>query len=244
MKTDTTDQKPYDFSLTSLSRGLILLLMPLSAYIIGLFPIVFGFFYVYNKLILLFQGVLFYFILSVVLVISFFILILLESFIPLFFVRLFHIQVKSGTHKLSVKDKNFFLHMLFFTLYRPALKLISVLPLVPLRAKIVKLAGLTIGKTSLLAGTEFIDEPYGVYIGEYTLIGGYSSIYAHISDTNLRLKPVTIGNNCFIGNKSVILPGVKIEDNVFLEPGSVVREDQVLKKGKRYAGNPAHIINT
>lgn len=244
MTTKITDEKPYDFSLTSLSRGLILLMIPLSAYIIGLFPVIFGFFYVYNKLLLLFQGILFYFLLSILLVVSFFILVILESFIPLFFVKLFHIQVTPGEHRLTVKDKNFFYHMLFFTLYRPGLKLISSLPLVPLRTKLVKLAGLTIGKTSLLAGTEFIDEPYGVCIGEHTLIGGFSTIYAHISDTSLRLKPVKIGNNCFIGNKSVILPGVTIEDNVFLEPGSVVREDQVLKKGKRYAGNPVQLINS
>jgi len=107
-----------------------------------------------------------------------------------------------------------------------------------------KLAGLHIGKTSLLAGTEFFDEPYAVTIGEHTLIGGFSTIYAHISDTKLRLKPIRIGNHCFIGNKSVIMPGVIIENNVFLEPGSVVKEDQVLKKGKRYAGNPAEITNS
>jgi acetyltransferase-like isoleucine patch superfamily enzyme len=121
--------------------------------------------------------------------------------------------------------------------------LISILPFTPFRSKLVKLAGLTIGKTSLLAGTEFIDEPYGVTIGEHTLIGGLSTIYAHVSHETMRLKPITIGNNCFIGNKSVIMPGVKIEDNVLLEPGSVVGEDQVLIQGKRYAGNPAQIIS-
>ena len=30
-----------------------------------------------------------------------------------------------------------------------------------------------------------------------------------------------------------------IENNVVVQPGSVVVEDQLLKKGKRYAGNPA-----
>ena len=52
-----------------------------------------------------------------------------------------------------------------------------------------------------------------------------------------------IGNNCFIGNKSIILPGVTIEDNVIVDPGTVVPEDMLLKKGKRYAGNPAKIIS-
>jgi len=236
--------KPYDLSFTSLSRGLLLLFIPLFSYVISLFPVVVGFFVVYTRIASTFQGFIFYVLLSVLLVLSFIILIILESFIPIIIIRTFHIQVKPGEYKLSIKDKNFFLHMLFFALYRPSLKLISFLPLVPLRTKIVTLSGLRIDKTSLLAGTEFIDEPYGVSIGEHTLIGGHASIFAHISDETLRFKPVVIGNNCFIGNKSVILPGVIIKDNVFLEPGSVVKEDQTLKQGKRYAGNPATIVGS
>lgn len=234
--------KPYDLSITSLSRGLILLVLPSSAYILGLIPVTTGFFYIYKKIILLYQGILFFIILSIFLFIAFFIFIIIESFIPVLFIKLFHIQTAPGKHQISVKNNGFFHHMLYFALYRPSLQLISFLPLVPLRTKLVKFAGLTIGKTSLLPGTELIDEPYGVLIGEQTLIGGFTTIFAHISDTTLRLKPVRIGNNCFIGNKSIIFPGVTIEDNVYLEPGSIVREDQVLQKGKRYAGNPVRIV--
>lgn len=244
MNQTTTQPKPYDFSLTSLSRGLVLLFLPIISYIIGLIPFLYGFYYVYGKITILFQGILFYVGLSLFLFISFFVFILLESFIPVFIVRIFHIQTPPGEHQITIKDKAFFHHMLFYALYRPSLKLISVLPMVPLRTKLVKLAGLTIGKTSLLAGSELIDEPYGVVIGEQTLIGGFTTIFSHISDTNLRLKKVNIGNHCFIGNKSIIFPGATIEDNVYVEPGSVVKEDQVLKKGKRYAGNPATIIKS
>jgi len=235
--------KPYDFSLKSILRGIVLLVLPLTAYILGLLPVLIGFFYLYAKTILFFHGILWYFLLSIMLVIAFFIVIIIETFIPPLFIRIFRIQMKPGEHRLTIEDNNFFFHMLFFTLYRPSLKLISFLPLVPLRSALIKLVGLKIGKTSLLAGTEFIDEPYAVTIGEHTLIGGYASIYAHISHKTLRLKPVTIGNHCFIGNKSIILPGVTIEDNVIVEPGTVVAEDSVLQKGKRYAGNPARIIS-
>ena len=237
------EEKPYDFSLTSLIRGMVLICLPLLAYILGLIPVIIGFFYVHNKAILLFQGILWYLLLSILLVIAFFMLIIIESFIPALFIRIFRIKMKPGEHQLNIKDNYFFLHMLFFALYRPSLKIISFLPLVPLRSSLIKLVGLNIGKTSLLAGTEFIDEPYAVTIGKHTLIGGYASIYAHISHKTLRLKPVSIGNHCFIGNKSIILPGVRIEDNVIVEPGSVVAEDSVLQKGKRYAGNPAKIIS-
>jgi hypothetical protein len=243
MNSDLFAEKPYDLSLTSIIRGLLLLFLPLSAYIISLIPMIIIFFYVYGKIIFLYEGLVYYILLSISLVVFFFLLIIFESFVPVLFIKLFHIRTSPGEHQKNIKDKQFFHHMLFFALYRPSLTIISLLPLVPLRTKLVKLAGLSIGKTSLLSGTEFFDEPYGVTIGEHTLIGGLCSIFAHISDTTLRLKPISIGNNCFIGNKSIILPGVTIEDNVYIEPGSVIQEDQVLKKGKRYGGNPVRIVN-
>jgi serine acetyltransferase len=234
--------KPYDLSFTSIIRGLLLLFLPIIAYFLGLFPIIIGFNYVYTKMTLLFHGLFFFILLTILLIFCFLLLVIFESFIPILIIRVFRIRTKPGEHDITIKNKEFFHHMLFFALYRPSLQLISFLPLVPLRSKLVKLAGLTIGKTSLLSGSELIDEPYGLTIGEHSLIGGFTTIYAHISDTTLRLKQVTIGNNCFIGNKSIILPGVTIEDNVYVEPGTVIAEDQRLKKGKRYAGNPATIV--
>lgn len=129
--------------------------------------------------------------------------------------------------------------MLFYLLYRPALRCTSIIPLVPLRLLLLKLVGLKIGKGSLIAGSELIDEPYGVEIGNHSLIGGFATIFAHISHDKLYMKKVRIGNYCFIGNKSLILPGATVEDHVFVEPGSVIAEDQILRKGKRYGGNPA-----
>ena len=67
-------------------------------------------------------------------------------------------------------------------------------------------------------------------------------IFSHLSHKTMNMRPVIIGDNCFIGNKSIILPGVIIEDNVIVEPGCVVPMNQVLKKGKRYTGNPAEEV--
>jgi acetyltransferase-like isoleucine patch superfamily enzyme len=166
-------------------------------------------------------------------------LIIFETFIPGLFIRIFRIRVKEGEYALTIREKAFFLHLLFFILYRPSLHLIGIIPLVPLRLLFVRLVGLKIGKGSLIGGTELIDEPYAVTVGENSLIGGYSTIFSHVSHTTMIMKPVVIGNNCFIGNKSVIMPGVIIEDNVIVEPGTVVPMDQVLKKSKTYYGNPA-----
>ena len=54
------------------------------------------------------------------------------------------------------------------------------------------------------------------------------------------IKPVYIGNNCFIGAKSIILPGTTLGDNCIVGAGAVVKgkvpSDSVV------VGNPAKII--
>lgn len=237
MSKEQRQKKPYDFSLVSLSRGFLLVLLPATAYVLAVFPIIFSLFTILRYISV--TGILYYLILSILLVFAFFILLILVSFIPGLFIRIFRIKVPEGTYELAITDKAFFLHMLFFVLYRPSLTFIGIVPLVPLRLRLLKLVGLQIGQGSLIAGTEMIDEPYAVTIGDHTFIGGLSTIFSHISDTKLRMKPVRIGSHCFIGNKSVIMPGAIIEDDVRVEPNTVVSQDQVLYKGKTYYANPA-----
>jgi len=225
------------FSLSSLGRGAVLFLLPVIAYILGLLPVIFFFVFVtqHNP----FSGAVYYILLAVVLVFDFLLFIIFETFVPGLFIRLFRIRVEEGEYDLSLKDKGFFRHLLFFTLYRPSLSLVGIIPLVPLRLAFLKLVGLRIGKGSMVAGTELIDEPFAVTIGKHSLIGGYVMIYTHLSHKKMINKKVRIGDNCFIGNRSVIFPGVTIQDNVIVQPGSVVPSDQVLEKGGVYQGNPA-----
>ena len=51
--------------------------------------------------------------------------------------------------------------------------------------------------------------------------------------------PVIIGNNCWIGARSIILPGVTIGDYSIVAAGSVVTKD--VPSGVLVAGNPAVI---
>jgi len=51
------------------------------------------------------------------------------------------------------------------------------------------------------------------------------------------LKNVTIGNNCFVGARSVLLPGTVVEDNVIIGSGSIVKG--ILRADSVYAGVPA-----
>lgn len=54
------------------------------------------------------------------------------------------------------------------------------------------------------------------------------------------LKEITIGNNCFIGARSSLLPGTKIGDNCIIGACSVVKG--VVPENSIVVGNPAKII--
>ena len=231
----------YDFSFTSIYRAFLLLFIPIIAYTIGLIPIVFSlvtiarFFDFTNYLHLL--------VFCLILVIEFFFFIIFETFIPGLFIKIFRIRVEEGTYEISIKDWNFFKYSLYFVLYRPSLKLIGILPLLPLRIRFLKLVGLKMGKSSVLAGSELMHDPYMLEIGEQTLIGGWSQITGHLGEKKLFVKKVKIGDNCLIGGKTFIMPGVVIEDNVTVALNSVVLKNQHLEKGKVYAGTPAKEVD-
>jgi hypothetical protein len=224
-------------SARSVGRGAVLFLLPVSAYIIGLLPVLY--LYVFLTRLIPVSGLLYFVFLGIVLVFCFIFFILFEVFVPGLYIRLLNLRVDEGEYELSIANDGFFHHLLFFALYRPSLSLVGVFPLVPVRMAFLRLVGLQIGKDSLVAGTELIDEPFAVTIGDHSLVGGYAKIYTHLSFKKMVNKKVRIGNNCFIGNSSVIFPGVTIQDDVTVQPGSVVPSDQVLEKGGVYQGNPA-----
>ena len=53
-------------------------------------------------------------------------------------------------------------------------------------------------------------------------------------------KPVYIGNNCWIGGRVTILPGVKIGDGSIIGAGAVVTKD--VPENSIVAGNPAVVV--
>lgn len=88
-----------------------------------------------------------------------------------------------------------------------------------------------------------------VRIGSHVFVAPGVHIYTatHPLDADLRRtqefgKPVTIGNDVWIGGKSVICPGVTIGDRSVIGAGSVVTKD--LPAGVVVAGNPARVIRT
>jgi len=87
-----------------------------------------------------------------------------------------------------------------------------------------------------------------VSIGDNCMFAPNVQIYAathpldHISRNSGKelAKPITIGNNLWIGGGAIICPGVTLGDNVVVGAGSVVTKD--FPDDVLIAGNPAKII--
>ena len=101
-----------------------------------------------------------------------------------------------------------------------------------------------IGEGTIISRRARLDRgvnPKGIHIGEYTFITGRVVVLSH--DDCRKLKADTyIGNNCFIGINSIIMPGVRIGNEVIVGAGSVVTKDA--PNNCIIAGNPAKIIRT
>ncbi len=87
-----------------------------------------------------------------------------------------------------------------------------------------------------------------VIIGNNTLFAPNVQIYTatHPLDATTRnseqeyAKPISIGENCWIGGGAIILPGVEIGDNCVIGAGSVVNKS--IPSNSMAAGNPCKVI--
>lgn len=82
--------------------------------------------------------------------------------------------------------------------------------------------------------------PRGVHVGEYSYIAFDAAILTHDLTRGVRLH-TRIGRNCFIGARSIILPGVSVGDGAIVGAGSIVVRD--VPAGCIVAGNPAQVIH-
>lgn len=96
-------------------------------------------------------------------------------------------------------------------------------------------------------GTCIVDDG-PVYIGDDCMIGPGCHIATSIHPVSPRLrkkklqynKPVTLGNNVWLGAGVIILPGVTIGDNSIVGAGSVVTHD--VPTDTIVVGNPAKVL--
>ena len=97
-------------------------------------------------------------------------------------------------------------------------------------------------------------EPYLITIGDKTTISFDCAFVTHDAATRVIRNlpgenpetviygPIKVGKNCFIGCRTVVLPGVTIGDNVIIGAGSIVNKD--IPSNVVAAGCPCKVICT
>lgn len=133
-----------------------------------------------------------------------------------------------GEEKHQIKD---FKMSILKQIYKKLLKYLGFGKTKPLsREEQWKARGVKFGK-NFDGPDSTIDFCYGhlVIIGDNVTISG-TTILAHDGSTKkplgyVRVAPVTIGNDVFIGYGSIVLPGVKIGNKVIIGAGTVVSKD-------------------
>ena len=90
---------------------------------------------------------------------------------------------------------------------------------------------------SLIGNVNFGSEPYLITIGDKTTVSFDVAFVTHDAATRVIRNlpdgnkdtviyaPIKVGKNCFIGCRSIILPGVTIGDNCIIGAGSVVNKN-------------------
>lgn len=99
-----------------------------------------------------------------------------------------------------------------------------------------------IGKNCRISWKAHLDKsinPKGIHIGDNTWILSGAMILAHDHCRGL-IADTTIGDNCVIGIRSIIMPGVTIGNESIIGGGSVVTKD--IPNNCIAAGNPAKVI--
>tara|TARA_B100000780_G_C21119327_1_gene453246 strand:- start:2817 stop:3287 length:471 start_codon:yes stop_codon:yes gene_type:complete len=116
-----------------------------------------------------------------------------------------------------------------------------------MRVFTLRLRGYDIPYSAIIEGSVLLDKlyPRGIHIGENTLVAGGVTILSHdhckrVNNNQPFLIDTFIGRNCFIAIGAIILPGVKIGDEVIVGAGAVVTKD--VPSNSVVAGNPAKII--
>ena len=109
------------------------------------------------------------------------------------------------------------------------------------RQYFVRVWKMDIGEGTAISTSAKLDKtnPQGIHIGKYSVVTFGAAILTHDYVNKLN-RDVRIGDNCFIGAHSIILPGVTIGDGCIVGAGAVVIED--VPEGVTVVGIPAKVL--
>lgn len=110
--------------------------------------------------------------------------------------------------------------------------------------------GMKVGNGCFINTWNFLSECYLIEIGDRVWITAGVRIFTHGGGSILReIRPnfdsfgkVRIGNNVYIGNNAMVMPGVTIGNNVVVGAGAIVTKN--VPDNVVIAGNPAKIVGS
>ncbi len=107
----------------------------------------------------------------------------------------------------------------------------------------VRILGMDIDKTASFSLKVHFDRthPRGIHVGPNSYVAFGVVVLSHDMTRGL-YADTRIGARCFIGARSVLLPGITIGDGSIVAAGSVVTRD--VPAGTIVAGNPSRVIRT
>lgn len=105
--------------------------------------------------------------------------------------------------------------------------------------------GASIGKNCFIYTKHFGTEPFLIEIGDNVTIALDVKLINHDGSGQVlgrmySYRKIIIGNSVFIGMSSIVLPGVRIGDNVIVGAGSVITKS--IPSNSVVAGNPAKYL--
>jgi len=93
-----------------------------------------------------------------------------------------------------------------------------------------------VGESCAIRSPVYIDYGFNIYIGDRVFLN-----YPADRAAGLEMgKPISIGENVWIGSQAVILPGVTIGNDAIVGAGSIVTHD--VSPGMTVVGNPARTV--
>lgn len=112
----------------------------------------------------------------------------------------------------------------------------------------IKSLGVVVGDDCYIASRFFGSEPYLIKLGNRVQVTTGVKFFTHGGSWVFRLNnpkfdffgKIVVGNNVYLGNNALILPGVTIGNNVIVAAGAIVTKSVV--DNMIVGGNPAKII--
>ncbi len=108
------------------------------------------------------------------------------------------------------------------------------------------------GENCFISKAANIPDPYLTSIGDNVWITAGCHLLCHDASVIMinmmhnghfdRVAPITMGQNCFLGNNVIVLPGITFGSNIIAGAGSVVTKN--IPDNSVFAGSPARFICT